>query len=306
MTNYNSIPESLRQLHQWVNYKLVWNTDKNKYDKLPYNPVTGQAAKVNDITTWTDFTTATAAVQRGSFDGIGIMLYGSLCGIDIDHCIDSNGTPTPGAADIIETMNSYTEYSISGTGIHILFIGSIPEKDHRNGAYEMYSSGRYLTVSSNIIGNPTLHERTAEAAAVHKKYIQREPSARPTQPPQQAKTGVIETCYILRKMFSSAHGNSIKALYNGDTSAYDGDQSAADIALCNHLAYWFSGNAEQMDSMFRSSGLMRDKWDEKRGISTYGQMTINKALQDFKPYQPQPKYKMNITGNVARITRKEV
>lgn len=235
MTNYSNIPPELQQLHQWVNYKLIWNPDKNKHDKLPYNPATGQAAKVNDITTWTDFTTASSATERGTYDGIGIMLYGGVCGIDIDHCIDESGTPTAEAADIIETMNSYTEYSISGTGIHILFTGSIPEKDHRNGAYEMYSSGRYLTVSSNIIGNSALHERTAEAATVHKKYIQRVPSAQPTQPPRQPRTGIISSSNLLYKMINSAAGTAIRALWDGDISAYGNDQKRGRHSIMQSL-----------------------------------------------------------------------
>ena len=297
MINYSNVPPELRQLHLWVNFKLVWNADKNKNDKLPYNPATGQAAKVNDITTWTTFDTAVQAVQRGTYDGIGIMLYGGICGIDIDHCIDSNGTLTAAAADIIETMNSYTEYSPSGSGIHILFCGSIPDKDRRNGSIEMYNTGRYLTVTGNTIGSPALHERTAEAAAVHKKYIQRVPSAQPTQPPQQPRTGIISSSNLLYRMINSAAGAAIRALWDGDYSAYAADGETghhrADIALCNHLAYWTNGNREQMDSMFRASGLMRDKWNEQRGISTYGQLTINKALEDFTPYTP-PKYKIII------------
>jgi len=33
-----------------------------------------------------------------------------------------------------------------------------------------------------------------------------------------------------------------------------------------------------MDRLFRESGLMRDKWDESRGLKTYGQITINSAI----------------------------
>ena len=150
-----------------------------------------------------------------------------------------------------------------------------------------------MTNYSNV--PPALHERTAAAATVHRKYIQRVPSAQPQKPPQQPRTGIISSSNLLYKMINSAAGTAIRALWDGDINAYGNDQSRADIALMNHLAYWTNGNREQMDSVFRSSGLMRDKWNEQRGISTYGQMTIDKALEDFKPYQPQPKpYKIII------------
>ncbi|MFR4804189.1 MAG: hypothetical protein ACLT98_13270 [Eggerthellaceae bacterium] len=48
-----------------------------------------------------------------------------------------------------------------------------------------------------------------------------------------------------------------------------GDRSAADMALCSHLAFWCGRDAGRMDRIFRRSGLMRDKWDSRRGGSTY-------------------------------------
>ena len=69
-----------------------------------------------------------------------------------------------------------------------------------------------------------------------------------------------------------------RALCGGDTSGYGGDESRADLALCSYLAFWTNNDTARMDALFRQSGLMRRKWDEKRGAQTYGQMTIAKAL----------------------------
>jgi RecA-family ATPase len=41
-----------------------------------------------------------------------------------------------------------------------------------------------------------------------------------------------------------------------------------------------------MDRLLRQSGLMRDKWDEKRGAHTYGQITIEKAITPQVPTPP--------------------
>ena len=79
-------------------------------------------------------------------------------------------------------------------------------------------------------------------------------------------------------MFNSKNGDGIKALYDGDTGNYP-SQSEADLALCCHLAFWFKSNADTIDQAFRNSGLMRDKWDSKRGDTTYGQQTIEKAIE---------------------------
>jgi putative DNA primase/helicase len=64
----------------------------------------------------------------------------------------------------------------------------------------------------------------------------------------------------------------------GDDRDYP-SPSEADLALCDILAF-YTQNSAQIDRIFRRSGLLREKWDESRGESTYGGMTIQKALED--------------------------
>ncbi|NMB43924.1 MAG: DNA primase, partial [Clostridiales bacterium] len=140
---------------------------------MPKNPFTGGDAKSNDTSTWSDFHTAVNAVKKYNFDGIGIQLADGIFGIDLDGVV-KDGKFSKVALDIIHTMDSYTEYSPSGTGIHILCKGTIPPKDRRNGNVEMYSEGRFFTVTGKVLGSKNLlQERTAQAKEVHKKYISR-------------------------------------------------------------------------------------------------------------------------------------
>jgi putative DNA primase/helicase len=53
--------------------------------------------------------------------------------------------------------------------------------------------------------------------------------------------------------------------------------SEADMALIKQLYYWCKGDQQLMDQCFRASGRMRLKWDQQRGDSTYGEMTIQKV-----------------------------
>jgi putative DNA primase/helicase len=48
--------------------------------------------------------------------------------------------------------------------------------------------------------------------------------------------------------------------------------------LCSLLAFWTRGAAERIDRLFRRSGLFREKWDERHGAHTYGELTITKAI----------------------------
>jgi replicative DNA helicase len=284
MQDYNDVPEKLKAMKQWVCFKLEWNEKKGKCDKVPYDPRTGYRAKANDPATWEDYATATNAVERGVYDGIGFEFANGVFGVDLDRVIE-DGKLTAEARDIIKTLDSYTEYSPSGTGAHILCMGTIPDKDRRNGNVEMYADGRFFTVTGKVLGRPKdIAERTTQAAVVHAKYLRREEKRQPQQARRDMNMNDNDLIAMARK---SANGARFTALWNGDISAYGGDHSRADQALINDLAYWTNGDAYRMDALFRQSGLMRPKWNERRGESTYGNITIGKALENFTPYAPR-------------------
>lgn len=293
MENYKNIPGSLKGLRQWVCFKLEYNEKKGKNDKIPKNPHNGYNAKANDPTTWSDYQTAVNALSKYGFDGIGIEFANGVFGIDLDNVIE-NGKLTAEAQDIIKTMDSYTEYSPSGTGIHILCKGTIPEKDRRKGNVEMYSEGRFFTVTGKVVGAAKeIQERTAQAARVHAKYLKREEAPKTTNQPQELNLSDTE---LINKAMSANNGGLFRALWNGNISGYN-SQSEADLALCNLLAYWTNGNAYRMDALFRQSALYREgKWNKRHGADTYGNMTINKALNDFTPYIPND-YSVSIGAN---------
>jgi putative DNA primase/helicase len=98
-------------------------------------------------------------------------------------------------------------------------------------------------------------------------------------PPSPVDIIVLSDNDLLNKAFKSKNGAKIQQLYNGDFSGYP-SQSEADQALCNHLAFWLDRDRGRMDATFRTSGLMREKWDKKHfsNGSTYGQVTIEKAI----------------------------
>lgn len=283
MEQYKNIPESLKQLKQWVCFKLEYNEKKGKYDKIPKDPKTGRNAKANDPATWSDFQTAVKAVSKYGFDGIGIEFANGIFGVDLDGVV-KDGKLTPEAEDIIKTLDSYTEYSPSGTGVHILCKGTIPPKDRRKGNIEMYSEGRFFTVTGKVLGEPKeIQERTAQAAIVHEKYLKRDEPKPANQPAPDIDLSDSE---LINRAMNAKNGHIFRALWNGDISGYP-SQSEADLALCNLLAYWTNGNAYRMDALFRQSALYRpEKWDKRHGPDTYGNMTIKKALSDFTPYMP--------------------
>jgi hypothetical protein len=79
---------------------------------------------------------------------------------------------------------------------------------------------------------------------------------------------------VLARAFAAKNGDKVMALYRGDRTGYQ-SESEADQALLSALAFWTGPDPDQLDRLFRSSGLMRDKWERQ----DYRDRTIAKALE---------------------------
>lgn len=256
-----------------------------KQTKVPYNPRTGERAKSNDPQSFADYLTASCASHR--YDGMGLGIFNGICAIDLDHCIDADGNYSQTAAEIIAMMHSYTELSPSGTGVHILFQAENFRYDtnrhyimNRQAGIEVYVAGatnKYVTITGQPCTAYGFGDRSDELQQVLERFMIR------SQPTAGNAINAVNTLLspdqLLEKAFSSRRGEAIRRLWSGDTTGYP-SHSEADQALCSHLAFWTGRDAVMMDTMFRQSGLMRDKWDRKQASSTYGQITIQTAIRN--------------------------
>ena len=284
-------------MNNWVNWKREDRDGNSK--KVPYDALTGKRASCNDTNTWHSYEEVMSAIKKGGYDGIGFELGNSpYVGIDIDHCI-KEGKLTPFAQNIVDKCDTYTEISPSGEGIRMIFrYGGNLELDKNKDSsvgLEIYSDKRYVTITENVWGEAkpirALNPFTA-AKELNSLFPKKE----------EKKKGIPQTVgsvssttlndksddEVLDKMFNSKNGDKIRSLYNGNISEHGDDHSAADLALVSHLVYWCNGDAKQADRIFRESDLYREKWDERHSSDgrTYGQMTIDTALNDFRPYVP--------------------
>src|SRR5262249_27517791 len=121
------IPEELKRLPQWVTWK--YELRNNKWTKPPYQVNGVDRASSTDAATWGEFKEAVKTYQNGRADGIGFVLSADddFVGIDLDHVVNpETHKGKKWAVDIIQLLNSYSELSPSGQGIHILVKGSLP------------------------------------------------------------------------------------------------------------------------------------------------------------------------------------
>lgn len=321
MTKTENLPAYLQEHGSFCLWR--YEDRKGKPTKSPYNPHCPQyGAKSNDRSTFSDLKTALAASK--GFDGIGVGIFDDITAIDIDHCV-SSGTLSDMARDIVETMQAYTEFSPSGEGIRILFRapGFVYDKEkyyinNQKIGLEVYSAGntnKYVTVTGNVL-NPLepseLPDRSDRLPLVLEKYMKRSGKDKPpikvdyTAATAPTMPLVMSDFELIEKAFRAKDGAKFKALWHGDISGYK-SESEADQALCNLLAFWTGRDSNRIDTLFRQSGLMRDKWDEKHGAATYGAMTIQKAIEGCKnTYSPQYKRSSDEGGGLPPFIYEDV
>jgi len=278
--NFDNLPAEILESSRAVLWK---RKQRNGHEtKVPYQPGSpDNLSAVNDPATWGTFGQARSAYEDGKADGVGIVLGNGLCGMDLDDCLDpETGALTAEARAIIREVNSYTEISPSCKGIHIVVHGTLPPGRRRTGKIEMYSEGRYFTVTGrHLEGTPTTIEtRTPQLAALHERLFGRNGTGRQT-PQTPPPTPNDDDAALLDRARRAANGETFARLWGGDASGYP-SASEADLALCSLLAFWVGKDASRMDGLFRQSGLMRAKWDARRGDRAYGERTIAKVIAD--------------------------
>ena len=319
MKKSGRIPKALTERIQWVAYQQVIRED-GKATKIPYDPKNSRMAKTNDPKTWGTFKQAVNSLIIYNRDGLGFVLTrnDNIVGFDLDHCVNSKtGKIEDWAIKIIDSINSYTEYSPSNEGIRIFALGTLPQAGRKSGNFEMYRSGRYLSVTGNHLSNTplTLENRQEEIDHVFDKYFsQDEPNPYNSNPRRsdtkgdlrdklgtQAYTGSISPekfDFIMEKALKAKNGEKFRALMEGKSDGYISN-SERDLSFCKMLAFWHANNHSAIDKAFRESKCYRTKWDEKRGNKTYGQITIEKAIKTTKKvYTPTKELLMSLVNGL--------
>src|SRR5215212_11819674 len=160
---------NIRDLRQW----LCWRTEERdgKPTKVPYDPSTGEKAGSTNPKTWTSYEKALSVCKDHGYEGIGFVFTpkDDLCGVDLDKCLDPETGEIEGwAREVIEELDSFTEISPSGKGVHVLVRATLPEGRNRRGRFEAYDRGRYFTVTGKHlpVSPQTIERRQEELLAV--------------------------------------------------------------------------------------------------------------------------------------------
>ena len=290
----------LKQRPVW----LCWRYEERsgRQTKVPYSALTGRQTGTSQdhAKEWADYERAGAA--RG-YDGVGFVLPELEGGhavfvVDIDH----RGLDDPATVAALNCFpGAYAEHSPSGEGVHIIGIVNTARfpaacfdtyymKNPGNGM-EIYIAGqtnRYMTYTGNVIMGGTLPILTTEVLSFLDKFMRRPAAPAKAQQPSTAAGYDLSDEQLLQKVRAAGNGAKFTALYDdGDTSGFDDDDSAADMALMNLLAFWTRKDPAQMERLFSASALgQREKWRR----ADYRRMTLDRAIHDCTVvYEPQKK-----------------
>lgn len=266
------IPERLRELRQWVGWRYVDRDGKST--KIPLSPA-GGLARANDSATWGGYADARSIDGAA---GVGFVFTDAdpFVGLDMDGVVSEAGLIDPAARGILDRFRSFTEFSPSERGLHVICEGRIKRNRstlHTPWGMELaaFASGKFFTVTGDGRGEIVVAQDALDW--LHRRFF-REPRVHvPVARPAARDSDDDALVELL------ASDPATAALWAGDCAAYNGDHSAADLALCSRIARMVGGDASRVDRIFRRSGLMRDKWDAPRSGGTYGARTVARACR---------------------------
>lgn len=302
--NFENIP---RQMKEEGKFCLHENKipKKKRYSRL-YN---ASPDKEQDFSSYQSILRDYESIKNDKI-GVGIGIFDSLCGIDLDNCFNEQGKLSDLAIDILKRMNSYTEKSLSGKGLHIYFkmkpeeqIEIDKEKYYNkmnenqlqtNGfkgtkgleVYQGTIDNRYLTLTGNkFLKIDELKEISRdELQQILDKYMKR-----PENPFQRNNSSIdysninIEGRNFLQEALERKTDDRLLQLWNETPSGKGGNESETDQALMNKLAYYCNNDETLMIQAFESSPYFQQKddyhlkkWNTRED---YRQRTISNAIK---------------------------
>lgn len=297
------IPVELKGYNQWVVWRYVMRD--GELTKMPFQPMSMNAAKSNDPSTWGTYVDAmdTANNPATNCDGVGFMLSPDdpFVFIDLD---DVNKRDEDGALiyaeenreemfavqrKIVDEFDSYTELSPSGRGVHIIAKCDNKNEIFKHGggrrkAVEIYASARFMTMTGNVIeGRDQIWGRKELVSILYRQVKIRQHGYEVAFHPGYNQIQTDDQ--IISVGCNAKNGERFRALIEGrwqELNIGDGSQSVADQALLNMLVY-YSGNREQVKRIFMNSPMYRPSKRSTKNGRSYIDFSIDKAYDMIPP-----------------------
>jgi len=224
--------------------------------------------------------------------------------VDLDGVRDpETGTIEPWAQEIIYRLDSYTEASSSGRGVHVLVEARTPGTRTRTNALpglEIYARSRPALITGDRLNDRGIEPRQQQ---VDDLYYDVFPPETPRDPVDVESSNLPDD-EILRLLTEADPGApKWRTVLGGEWGEHYTSWSDADYAIAGKLAF-YSGDQEQVGRLMNHSGLYRDKYDSMRGPVTYLQQTIGRVFDKLDTtYTPPSGLRMTV-GQGTKKPRK--
>lgn len=155
-----AMPPAMAALPQWLLWRMEEVPNRTKPAKVPYYASgqrrRGEMGTPQDRAALVPLDVALQRLLRGpQWSGLGFAFLAGdgLIGIDVDHAVDAaTGEPSDLCRLVVDSCDSYTELSPSGTGVHVIVAGECETfKDDALGL-EVYAGARYFTCTGRPVG----------------------------------------------------------------------------------------------------------------------------------------------------------
>jgi hypothetical protein len=197
--NFANFPAELKALPNWVLWRyLPPKSTSGKWRKVPFQS-NGKPSDTTDRSTWSPFDECCAAYAQGGFDGIGFVFDGAIgadglcyCGVDFDACV-LDGTVHSLALARMKGLNTYTELSVSGTGLHCIVRAKPLDRIVKFDGVEIYSKARYFTFTGCATG--TIKVAPTETRALVDEVRAKETASKTHQSSRHPRPATFEPSY---------------------------------------------------------------------------------------------------------------
>ncbi|MDW4483694.1 DNA primase, partial [Staphylococcus saprophyticus] len=273
--NEEEIPEELKQLDKWVLWRAEWIEKQQVYSKVPYS-TDGYKASSTNVSTWLEFQDVFSLCDSDEqYNGIGFVLSDDdnyIC-LDIDDAVNHDTGQLKTDLAIEMTELTYCELSPSGTGLHCFFKGVLPDnrkKKRTDLDIELYDTGRFMTVTGHTIGQSEICDDQETINNIVERYFKMEESQNTITYDPNHKSNLSDE-EVLNIMLKSKAKDKISDLLKGYYEKHFESPSEAVQSLLHYLAFYTGKDKQQMERIFESYNNLTDKWDSKRGSTTWGQ-----------------------------------
>jgi primase-polymerase (primpol)-like protein len=265
---YGLVPAELKERPQWINWRYKFVPGRNKAKKPPIDPRSGVEADVTSPATWATFDEACEAHQSGrwSTKGIGFVFTPEdpYFGLDLDGCLAKPSGIAPWASSILDRLQTYTEWSPSGEGVHAIGRGRLACTGRKIKGIEIYDRGRYFTFTGEpVAGRPLEVRDMPDLEELVEELFGKAPSrAQNADYPRRVVILPPEDKDLILRALSAKNGPKFSCLWRGRWKNYK-SRSEADQALAAIVMFWTRGDRERAKRIMCASGLYRRKYRRK-------------------------------------------